>query len=75
MRTRLKVKEVATSKGWTQTKLQRAADVHNTTMSGMYNNPYRDVAYSTLAKVAKVLGVKIDDLIEEVPEENAKEPS
>ncbi|GCF07814.1 helix-turn-helix domain-containing protein [Dictyobacter arantiisoli] len=66
---RLKIKEVATEKGWTQTKLQRAADVHPRTMSGIYKDPYRDVAYSTLIKVAKVLGVEVSELIEDVPEE------
>lgn len=69
---RLRVKEVATAKGWTQTKLQRAADVHPKTMSGIYNDPYRDVVYSTLAKIAKVLGVEVGELIEEVPD--TKEP-
>ena len=57
MRTRLKVKEVATRvrDGHKQNYNVRLMFI-NTTMSGMYNNPYRDVAYSTLAKVAKVLG-------------------
>lgn len=69
MTTRLQVKEIATAKGWTQTKLQRAADVHAKTMQGIYNDPYRDVSYSTLLKIAKVLGVEISDLIEEIKEE------
>lgn len=69
MITRLRVKEIATAKGWTQTKLQRAADVHSKTMQGIYNDPHRDVSYSTLLKIAKVLGVEISDLIEEIPEE------
>jgi DNA-binding Xre family transcriptional regulator len=68
MPTRLRVKEVATAKGWTQSKLQRAADVHPRTMSGIYNDPYRDVAYSTLLKIARVLGVDVSELIEEIPD-------
>jgi DNA-binding Xre family transcriptional regulator len=63
---KLRVKEVATEKGWTQTKLQRAADVHPRTMSGIWHDPYRDVAHSTLVKIAKVLGVDISELTEEV---------
>lgn len=63
---RLRVKEIATAKGWTQTKLQRAADVNPRTMQGIYNDPYRDVAHSTLVKIAKVLGVSIDELTEDV---------
>lgn len=65
---RLRVKEVAIEKGWTQTKLQRAADVHPRTMSGIWHDPYRDVAHSTLVKIARVLGVDIADLTEEVPD-------
>jgi len=71
MAIRLRVKEIATAKGWTQTKLQRAADVHPSTMQGIYNDPYRDVAYSTLVKIAKVLGVDISELTEEVPNEKS----
>lgn len=69
MRQRLKVKEIAEAKGWTQSKLQRAADVNSRTMSGIYHDPYRDVAYSTLAKIAKVLEVEVSDLVEQVPDE------
>ena len=68
-RTRLKVKEIALSKGWTQTKLGRAADLHQRTMQQIFNDPYRDVTYSTLLKIAKVLGVEVSDLIEEIPDE------
>jgi DNA-binding Xre family transcriptional regulator len=63
------VKEIATAKGWTQAKLGRAADINPRTMQGIYHDPYRDVAYSTLLKIAKVLGVDVSDLIEEVPDE------
>jgi transcriptional regulator with XRE-family HTH domain len=69
MTTRLRVKEIALAKGWTQTKLQRAADVHPTTMQGIFNNPHRDVSYTILMKIAKVLGVEISELIEEISEE------
>jgi DNA-binding Xre family transcriptional regulator len=37
-------------------------------MSGIYNDPYRDVAYSTLLKIARVLGVDVSELIEEIPD-------
>lgn len=68
MRIRLKVREIAEQKGWTQTKLQRAADVHPRTMGGVWHDPYRDVAHSTLVKIAKVLGVDVSELTEEVSE-------
>lgn len=63
---RLRVKEVAQAKGWTMAKLHRAADINLRTMQAIYNDPYRDVAYSTLAKIAKVLEVEVSDLVEEV---------
>lgn len=69
MRQRLKIREVAEAKGWTQSKLQRAADVNSRTMSGIYHNPYRDVAYSTLAKIARVLEVEVGELVEMVSDE------
>ncbi|GHO77111.1 hypothetical protein KSD_48820 [Ktedonobacter sp. SOSP1-85] len=69
MRQRLKIREVAEAKGWTQSKLQRAADVNSRTMSGIYHDPYRDVAYSTLAKIARVLEVEVGELVEMVPDE------
>lgn len=68
-RTRLKVKEIAQSKGWTQTKLGRAADLNQRTIQQIFHDPYRGVNYTTLLKIAKVLGVEISDLIEEVPDE------
>lgn len=69
MRQRLKIREVAEAKGWTQSKLQRAADVNSRTMSGIYHDSYRDVAYSTLAKIARVLEVEVGELVEMVPDE------
>jgi len=71
-RLRLRIKEVATEKGWTQARLGRAADVNPRTMLGIYKNPYRDVAHSTLVKIAKVLDCEISDLIEEVPDDDKK---
>ena len=71
-RARLKVKEVATEKGWTQTRLSRAADLNAKTVSDIFHNPYKDVAFSTLVKIAKVLGVEVSELIEEVPDDDDK---
>jgi DNA-binding Xre family transcriptional regulator len=65
---RLRVKEVAEAKGITQTKLMRMADLNMRTIQGIYRDPYRDVAYSTLEKIAKALDVSIDDLFEDEDE-------
>ena len=63
---RLRVKELATSKGVTQAHLSRAADINVKTLQAMYRDPYRNVSYSTLYKIAKVLGVPITDLVEDM---------
>ncbi len=67
---RLRVRELAEQKGMTQSKLMRMADLNMKTIQGLYREPYRiNVAYLTLEKVAQALGVRIDDLFEEVADE------
>lgn len=57
----------------TQSKLMRMADLNMKTVQGLYREPYRlNVAYLTLEKVAKALGVSIGELLEEVEDDNAK---
>ncbi len=68
-RIRLKIKEVATAKGWTQSKLGRAADLNPRTMQEIWHDPYRNITYASLVKIAKVLGVDVSELTEEVPDE------
>ena len=65
---RLKVKEVAKEKGISMAKLSRMADLNPRTVQAIYSDPYRDVAYSTLLKIAKALNVEVSDLTEEVPD-------
>ncbi len=64
---RLKVKEIAQGKGISMARLSRLADVNPRTVEAIYKDPYRDVAYSTLAKLARALGVEVADLIEDIP--------
>ena len=65
MKQRLKIREIAEHQGWTQAKLQRAADVNSRTMSGIWHDPYRRVTYEVLVKIARVLKVEVTDLVEE----------
>lgn len=65
---RLKVAEIAKQKGMSMGKLSRTADVSYRTIKLIYSDPYRDVAVSTLEKLAKALGVATSDLIEDVDE-------
>ena len=66
---RLRVKEVATQKGISMTRLSRLADTNYKTIKAIFDNPYREVTTTTLNKLAKALGVAVADLIEEVPDE------
>ena len=62
---RLKVKEVARSKGISMSKLSRLSDVSYNTILALFHNPHHDVSIYILQRVAKALGVSISDLIEE----------
>ena len=63
---RLKVKEIATAKGYNMGKLSRASDVDRNTIKRMFDDPKYSPTVDTLYKVAKVLKVSIADLVEEV---------
>ena len=65
---RLKVKEVAEQKKVSMGALSRLSNISYRTVKLIYKDPYRDVNVSTLLKIAKTLHVKLDDLIEDVPE-------
>lgn len=68
---RLKVKEIAERKKISMTRLSRIADINYKTIRALFTDPYRDVAYSTLLKLSRALGVSIEELVEEVPDEVA----
>lgn len=65
---RLRVKEVAISKGYNMSSLSRATDISFTTIKRLWTKPYSGVNINTLSKIAKVLNVSISDLAEEVQE-------
>lgn len=66
---RLKIKEIAEQKHISMTRLSRIADVNYKTVQAIFHDPYRDVAYSTLLKLSRALGVGIDDIVVEEPDE------
>jgi DNA-binding Xre family transcriptional regulator len=70
---RLRIKEVAEAKGFNQSSLSRAADVHFTTIKRIYRDPYKEITTTTLDKVARALGVSVCDLIEELPGDSRPE--
>lgn len=71
---RLRVKEIAESKGYNQSQLSRAADMPLDTIRRIWHNPYHEVRLSTLNRIAQVLQVPAKDLFEEVVD-TPKQPS
>ncbi len=65
---RLKVREIAETKGYNQSSLSRASDVPIQTIRRIWRNPYYEVRLSTLNRIAAVLGVPATDLFEDVPD-------
>jgi len=61
---RLKVKEVAKTKGCSMSRLSREANMAYKTIQTIWRNPYHEVTTTTLNKLAKAMGVKPDELFE-----------
>jgi DNA-binding Xre family transcriptional regulator len=62
---RLRVKQVAKEKGISMGKLSRQADLDYNTVKRLFDDPHYSPTIDTLHKVAVVLGVTVNDLIEE----------
>ncbi len=69
MRTRLRVKEVANKKGISLTKLSQRSEVAYNTVRRIWRDPFTDVTLSTLQRLADVLKVDVNELIESVPDD------
>jgi lambda repressor-like predicted transcriptional regulator len=65
---RLKIKEVATAKGVSMSKLSRLSDVSYNTLLSIFHNPYHDVSIIILDRISQALHVPIWDLIEQTPD-------
>ena len=63
---RLRVKEVAKEKGFSQGRLSRVANIDENTLKRIYRDPYAIITTETLDKLAKALGVPSSALIEDV---------
>jgi len=70
MKTRLRIKEVAVRKGISMTKLSKRSEVAYNIVRRLWRDPYTDVALSTLQRLADVLGVQVNELIESVSDED-----
>jgi len=74
---KLRVKEVAESKGYNMSRLSRASDISFNTIKKLWQQPYSGANIATLSKIARVLDVPLAELTEEVPDQphEGKTPS
>ncbi len=73
---RLRIKEIAESKGYNMSTLSRESNVPFITIKRAWKNPYYEIKLATLSKLAQTLGVATSDLIEDVPgDEKREKPS
>jgi DNA-binding Xre family transcriptional regulator len=62
---RLRVREVAKEKGVNATELARQSRIAYSAVLKMFNNPEYNATLETLEAVARVLGVRVTELIED----------
>jgi len=67
---RLRVKEIATQKGMSMTRLHHRSEVAYTTIRAVFRDPHTEVTLTTLARLAEALDVSTAELIED---ENGEE--
>lgn len=66
---RLRVKEIAKAKGFSQGELSRRANIDENTLKRIYRNTLAIITTETLDKLAKALGVSAPELIESIPDD------
>lgn len=66
---RLKIREIAEARKINMSKLSRMADLNYNTIRAIWVDATKDVAISTLEKIAKALSVEVSELIEVLPNE------
>lgn len=62
---RNKIRQIAESKGYTMTSLARETGISFNTIKRAWKNPTLGVNVDTLVRIAKVLHVSLNDLIED----------
>ncbi len=63
---RNRVKDVAETKGYTMTRLARETGVSFNTIKRLWKNPALGANIDTLTRIARVLGVTVNDLFDEI---------
>lgn len=65
---RLRIQEIAESKGITRTMLSRRAEVNYDTLNKLWHNTHSSVNLAHLVRIARVLNVPVESLYEEIPD-------
>ncbi len=65
---RLRIKEVAESKGYNMSTLLREANVPFITIKRAWKNPQYEIKLAILHKIAQTLGVTTSELLEDIPD-------
>lgn len=63
---RNRVKDIAETKGYTMTRLARETGVSFNTIKRLWKNPAVGANIDTLTRIARVLGVTVNDLFDEI---------
>lgn len=71
---RLRVREILKQRKISMGKLSRMSDVSFTTIRRMSSDPSYNPTLDTLVSIAKALGVKVDDLYEDIPDKESPNP-
>jgi lambda repressor-like predicted transcriptional regulator len=69
---RLRVRALAEEKGISMARLSRLSDLSLWTIRSMWRDPMYDAGIQTLAKVARAMGVRVSELLEEGEDEAAE---
>jgi len=65
---RLRVKEVARSLGYNQAQLSRKAGLDYKTVQKLFRDPYHNVEFHVLVRIAEGLDIPLSDLYEKEPD-------
>jgi DNA-binding Xre family transcriptional regulator len=69
MKVKLHIREICEQRGLSRTWLSHHAEIQYDTVSGIWNNPNRDISIVTLLKIAQALKVDVNDLYEAISDE------
>jgi DNA-binding Xre family transcriptional regulator len=69
---RIKLKEIAKARGFSQARLSRRADIDLRTIQRIYRDPHTNINLQTLDKLAMALDVDASLLIESEPRGNVQ---